>query len=301
MLRHLPLICVLALAAPLPALAQPSSPPPAPAQSQAEAADVVATITRFTAAVNAGDQQTAIAHFTADASITEDVPPYRWQGPEAGAQWLLAMWENGQRAGLADIAMTPGAPTRVEVSGDHAYVVIPGALTFEMGGQPHRDDGTLTFALQKSGDAWLIGSLAWAGGPRAPASSDAASAEEAGIVVAEGLWADALLRKDQAALDRLMAPEFQLEGAGSDEVTPRAAWLANLQRMVVRSYSARVTDVEIIDDRAVATVVGDWSIVRGDQTLHDSFELLDTWERRDGEWRVTKRYRTNPPPARTGQ
>ena len=33
----------------------------------------------------------------------------------------------------------------------------------------------------------------------------------------------------------------------------------------------------------------------------DSFELLDTWERRDGEWRVTKRYRTNPPPARTGQ
>lgn len=299
MLRHLPLICALALAAPLPALAQDS--PPAPAVSPAEATEIVATITRFTDAVNAGNQQVAIAHFTADASITEDVAPYRWQGPGAGAQWLLAMWENGQRAGLANIAMTLGVPTRVEVSGDHAYVVLPGALTFEMGGQPHRDDGTLTFALQKSEGAWLIGSLAWAGGPRAPASSDAASAENAGIVAAEGLWADALLRKDQAALDRLMAPEFQLEGAGSDEVTPRAEWLANLQRMDIRSYSARVTDVEIIDDRAVATVVGEWSIVRGDQTLHDSFELLDTWERRDGEWRVTKRYRTNPPPARTGR
>lgn len=167
MLRHLPLICVLALAAPLPALAQHSSAPPASAQSQ-DAADAVATITRFTASVNAGDQQAAIAHFTADASITEDVPPYRWHGPEAGAQWLRAMWENGQRAGLSNIAMTLGVPTRVEVSGDHAYVVVPGALTFDMGGQPRRDDGALTFALQKSGDAWLIGSLAWAGGPRAP-------------------------------------------------------------------------------------------------------------------------------------
>lgn len=299
MLRHLPLICALTLAAPLPALAQHS--PAAPAETRADAADAVATIARFTAAVNAGDQQAAIAHFTADASITEDVPPYRWHGPEAGARWLLAMWENGQRAGLANIAMTLGAPTRVEVSGDHAYVVVPGALTFDMGGQPQRDDGTLTFALQKSGDAWLIGSLAWAGGPRAPASGDTATAEKAGIVAAEGLWADALLRKDQAALDRLMAPEFQLEGAGSDEVTPRAAWLANLQRMDVRSYSARVTDIQITGDRAVATVVGDWSIVRGDRTLHDSFELLDTWERRDGEWRVTNRYRTNPPPRRTGQ
>jgi hypothetical protein len=135
----------------------------------------------------------------------------------------------------------------------------------------------------------------------AGSQADAVSADEkAEIVEAEGLWADALLRKDQAALDRLMAPEFQLEGAGSDEVTPRAAWLANLQRMDVRSYSARVTDVQIAGDRAVATVVGEWSIVRGDQTLHDSFELLDTWERRDGEWRVTKRYRTNPPPGRPG-
>jgi len=168
MLRHLPLICVLALAAPVPALARQSIPPPAAADSRADAAEAVATITRFTAAVNAGNHQAAVAHFTPDASITEDVPPYRWQGPEAGAQWLLAMWENGQRAGLADIAMTLGAPTRVEVSGDHAYVVLPGALTFEVGGQPRRDDGVLTFALQKSGGAWLIGSLAWAGGPRAP-------------------------------------------------------------------------------------------------------------------------------------
>jgi ketosteroid isomerase-like protein len=300
MLRHLPLIYALALAAPCPALAQQSTPPPA-ADSRADAAEAVATITRFTDSVNAGDQQAAIAHFTADASITEDVPPYRWHGPEAGAQWLLAMWENGQRAGLANIAMTLGAPTRVEVSGDHAYLVVPGALTFEMGGQPRRDDGALTFALQKSEGVWLIGSLAWAGGPRVPSSGDAPSAERARIEAVEALWADALLRKDQAALDRLMAPEFQLEGAGFDEVTLRAEWLANLQRMDVRSYSARVTDVQINGDRAVATVVGEWSIARGDQTLQDRFELLDTWERRDGEWRVTKRYRTNPPPARTGQ
>src|SRR5690606_13745081 len=103
-----------------------------------------------------------------------------------------------------------------------------------------------------------------------------------------------------AALDRLMAPEFQLEGADFDDPTPRAEWFDNLQYLDIRSYSVRVTDVQITGDRAVATVVGDWSIARGDQILHDSFELLDTWERRDGEWRVTKRYRTNPSPPRTG-
>ena len=92
---------------------------------------VVASISDFVAAVNRGDQPAALAHFTPDATITEDVAPHRWQGPEAGAGWMKAMWENSQKAGVTEVVMTIGAPTHVEVEGDKAYAVMPGGPTLK--------------------------------------------------------------------------------------------------------------------------------------------------------------------------
>lgn len=271
---------------------------PAPAAAEEADAGITATIQRFTDAVNAGNQQAAIAHFAPDASITEDVAPYRWSGPNAGADWLAAMWANAQRKGMSNISMTLAPPIRNEVEGDRAYAVVPGTLGFDRGGLSERDDGTLTFALQRSGDAWLIGSLTWAGGARATFDGASASVRSQ-IEAVEAQWAEALLAKDQTTLDRLVAPEFRLEGSGFEAPTPRAEWMANLARMDIRAYDARVTHVRAEGDRAVATVIGDWSVTRGGQVLSDHFELLDTWERRDGAWQVTKRERTNPPPPRT--
>ena len=138
--------------------------------AEAPAADkaVVASISELVAAVNRGDQPAALAHFTPDATITEDVAPYRWQGPDAGAGWMKAMFENSQKAGMTEVVMTLGAPTHVQVEGDRAYAVMPGALTLKGKGQTLHATGVLTFALQKTANAWRIGLMSWGGEPIHP-------------------------------------------------------------------------------------------------------------------------------------
>lgn len=132
----------------------------APADERAVASSVAA----FVDAVNTGHRKEALAHLTPDVSIAEDLPPYRWQGPAAGAEWLDAMWKNGQRIGVSNIQMhIDDAPMRVEVSGDGAYEVVPGVLTLEGKGPPLHGSGLLTFALRRSGGDWKISQFSWSG------------------------------------------------------------------------------------------------------------------------------------------
>src|SRR4051812_19691957 len=101
------------------------------AAAPADEREVASSVASFVDAVNTGRRAEALAHFTADVSITEDIAPYRWQGPAAGAEWLDAMWKNGQRLGASNIQMHLDTPIRVEVTGDRAYEVVPGVLTLE--------------------------------------------------------------------------------------------------------------------------------------------------------------------------
>ena len=108
----------------------------------------------------------------------------------------------------------------------------------------------------------------------------------------EQAWAGALRRKDRAELERLLAPEFRLEGAALAPSADRAAWLANLERMEVRNYAVRVTDVKVAGDTAVASVEGEWTVsMAGGPMRNERFELQDTWVRRGGAWVATRRVR----------
>ena len=125
--------------------------------------EVVRTIGRFVDAVNGGDVAGAAACLAADATIVEDLAPYRWQGPAAGADWMLAMARNAEAAGMTQIVMAIEAPLRVEVESGHGYAVVPGVLRLRSQGGTLRSEGSLTFALRRSGEDWLIGAMAWTG------------------------------------------------------------------------------------------------------------------------------------------
>jgi ketosteroid isomerase-like protein len=130
--------------------------------------DIVGAIGRFVDAVNGGDVAGALACLAADVTIVEDVAPYRWQGPAAGAEWMLAMARNAEAAGMTEVAMRIGAPVRVEVEGGHGYAVVPGVLRLRGGGASLRSDGSLTFALRRGDEAWLISAMAWTGAAPQP-------------------------------------------------------------------------------------------------------------------------------------
>jgi len=125
--------------------------------------EVADTIAEFVDAVNRGDRPNALAHFTGDATIVEDLAPFRWHGPNAGAEWMLAMWENAQRSGVSVIVMEISPPMRIEVEADFAYAVVPGLLTYQGNEATLRSDGFLTFSLIASDGRWLISALVWTG------------------------------------------------------------------------------------------------------------------------------------------
>jgi ketosteroid isomerase-like protein len=124
---------------------------------------VARSVTAFVQAVNVGDEKAALAHLTHDVSIIEDLAPYHWQGPRAGAQWMEAMFRNGQRMGMSEIQMNLGEPTRLELNADRAYEIIPGVVTLKGRGGNLRESGSLTFALRKVGPVWKIAAFSWSG------------------------------------------------------------------------------------------------------------------------------------------
>jgi ketosteroid isomerase-like protein len=136
--------------------------PPPMAQTVAD------TIATFVNEVNKGQATEALARFTSDVSITEDLAPFSWRGANAGAEWLSAMQANGARIGVTDIQMKLGVPLQVLVDGDRAYEAVPGVVTLKGKAGAVHETGVLTFALRREGGAWKIATLAWGGAAAAP-------------------------------------------------------------------------------------------------------------------------------------
>ena len=133
--------------------------------------------------------------------------------------------------------------------------------------------------------------------------SAAASADTASdIAKLEQQWGQAFLKGDRAFLENLLAPEFKLMRAASNEpdFTPAAQWLANYDRFVFHSFDVRTVDVVESGDTAVATVTGSWKVgLKGREgDREEKFILSDTFVRRNGAWRALYRHSTPLPAAK---
>jgi uncharacterized protein (TIGR02246 family) len=116
--------------------------------------------------------------------------------------------------------------------------------------------------------------------------------EAAAISALEARWTAALIAKDQAALGKLLAPEFQLVGVRSTGVADvhRAEWLASAGSITFHDFKTETTSVQLFGDTALATVEGHWDIVFGSHPIKENFYVTDVWVRRDGRWRVVRRH-----------
>lgn len=127
-----------------------------------EKADVMATVNRFNDGLNKGDVKTALAACASPASIIDEFPPYAWQSATACADWASAFAAYNESNGITEPVATLGKPRHVDITGDHAYVVLPATYTYKEHGKKVREAGsTLTIALQKSASGWLITNWAW--------------------------------------------------------------------------------------------------------------------------------------------
>jgi hypothetical protein len=125
----------------------------------------MAPIRKFVDSFNKGDSAAAAATHaaSADLSITDEVPPYLWRGPQAFQSWSRDLAADAEKNGITDQAVTLSAPTREELHGDHAYVVVPAVYAFKQRGVAMREAAQMTFALKKGPDGWLIHGWTWTG------------------------------------------------------------------------------------------------------------------------------------------
>lgn len=137
--------------------------------ASAEETTVEAPINRMVAAFNKGDIGAARATHVASPAIIDEVgAPFVWSGPNAFDAWIGALSKAEAAAGKSDGSVAIGPPTRESVSGDHAYVIVPSTYTFKQRGKTMREVGTMTFALIRNAQEWLIAGWTWTSPEAAP-------------------------------------------------------------------------------------------------------------------------------------
>ena len=125
---------------------------------------------------------------------------------------------------------------------------------------------------------------------------------EAGCIDVRDLersWRDALIAKDEAALRRLIHPQFKLVGirsTGSVAVNLEQ-WIEALKRMDIASLEVRVTECLALENTIVATVDAQWQVRYMGQLIDERVLLTDVWARVGEGWQVIRRHSSPVPPG----
>ena len=94
-------------------------------------------------------------------------------------------------------------------------------------------------------------------------------------------------KNDQTTLDRLLSSDFELwtpKPPGAPMARPE--WLQNMKTAVPREFSIRQMSVRGLDDHAVASFV----LLEGAGARMTAAFVVDLWERKVSEWKLTDRY-----------
>lgn len=135
----------------------------APGAALAADPQVMAPVRQFIESFNQGDVKAAEATHAADVVIVDEAPPFVWKNPGAFQAWLASLTKDDKARGRTDGAVALGEPTREEVAGDAAYVVVPAEYTFKEKGVAMHEPSQMTYALRKTATGWKISSWTWTG------------------------------------------------------------------------------------------------------------------------------------------
>jgi ketosteroid isomerase-like protein len=136
-----------------------------PAGTPAGKDDASAPVRQFIDGFNTGNVESAFAAYATSGSITivDEFAPHLWVGPNAEREWADAYDKHAQATGVTDGKVTYKDPTRTEVDGNVAYVVMPTLYIYKEHGKPLEEEGQMTVVLNKEASGWKIRSWTWTG------------------------------------------------------------------------------------------------------------------------------------------
>ena len=114
---------------------------------------------------NNGDAEAMAATFDAQGSILDGMAPHLWVGPTAAEDWYRDALAEGEHLGVSDYLITLDEPSHNDVTGEHAYLVVPATFTYNVRGTPVEQTGAFfTVALHQLPEGWRIAAWAWTKG-----------------------------------------------------------------------------------------------------------------------------------------
>jgi len=119
--------------------------------------------------------------------------------------------------------------------------------------------------------------------------------DEQELIDLQNDWMDAWQRQDRARLEEILAPEFTLTSARTDQLVDRAEWLRLLDTVRNESFAYSDFRIDVFGDAAVVRSRLSQVATVGDQRWDATFALTDVWIRRDGRWQVVARHSSTPP------
>ena len=112
----------------------------------------------------------------------------------------------------------------------------------------------------------------------------------------EDLWAAAIVRRDVAAAERLLAHDFLLtSGGGVSGFMPRAEWLGALRQIETRALACAVLRARVLGSTAVVHARLRWEASLGERDLTGTYVVVDVFTRAGGSWRAAWRISTRLP------
>jgi len=132
------------------------------ASTAQEKTAVMASVHQFVDAFNKGDTKAAVAACADEMSVIDEFPPHEWHGAGVIMRWMNDYDADAKKNGITDGHVTLGSPRHVDITGNHAYVVVPGDYTYKQKGKEVKETGSeMTLALHKGAGGWKITGWSW--------------------------------------------------------------------------------------------------------------------------------------------
>ena len=127
--------------------------------------DPMAAVRQYVDAFNTGDVKAMAATCPDPMQILDGMAPHVWQGPTASEDWWRDVLTEGEHLGASGYHITLEEPRHVDVTDNHACVVIPATMRFIVQGKQVTQTGSVfTVALGKIGAEWRLTAWSWAKG-----------------------------------------------------------------------------------------------------------------------------------------
>jgi hypothetical protein len=100
--------------------------------------------------------------YTPNAVIADDEPPYSWNGPTAGVQWVSAIEQVCKDTRLTKLKASIGSVNVFQQSNDNVYIVVPVTYSGDLPGKVNFSaDGAFTFVLRLISGKWMVKEQVW--------------------------------------------------------------------------------------------------------------------------------------------